>query len=142
MSIRLMPRTRREKNPFINKLTDIKYNHGALAREYFLKHPKCSRCSEKRIGCLQLHHVHGKEHEVFETLCANCHELHHSHRKSSYTYDHFRAYIEQKIAKENKIKERNRKIMQYVMEGLSDRAIGKLVGLSCATVWYIKNRKK
>lgn len=60
-----------------NKLTWIKRKYGSKAKEYFLDHPYCGRCGEKRLACLAVHHKHNKGSKEFETLCSNCHAAHH-----------------------------------------------------------------
>lgn len=66
-----------EKRKLVNKLAWIKRQFGQPAKDYFIAHPVCERCGEKRLGCLHIHHVNGKAHDDFETLCANCHAVEH-----------------------------------------------------------------
>lgn len=117
------------QNPFVLKVCNIRYNYGDSASEYFKNNPVCERCGEERITILNVHHLLGKNIEIFKVLCFNCHMLEHS-SNPNYTY---KDYLE-----ENKIrdgiceirKERNERIVILHKSGLSLRKIGVQEGIS------------
>jgi len=69
---------------FFAKLNRMLERQGEKAVQYFLAHPVCEKCGEKRLSCLAIHHPEGRDKDVFQTLCCNCHAVRHS---DSYTLE-------------------------------------------------------
>jgi DNA invertase Pin-like site-specific DNA recombinase len=92
--------------------------------------PFCERCPEKRLVCLSIHHVHGKQEDVFETLCHNCHAAEHAGNSGTITMEDELKWVEEKKKKEEEQKERNNKIIKLSSEGLSIKDIASLFNLS------------
>jgi hypothetical protein len=73
-----------ERRVLSNKLGWIKKRYGAEARSHFEQNPLCEVCFEKRLACLAIHHIEGKNVESFRTLCHNCHAVEHG---SEFTFE-------------------------------------------------------
>lgn len=119
------------KNPFSIKISDIKYNYGIKAAEYFKTKPYCENCPEERLATLSIHHTHGKNINKFRVLCHNCHALTHATKTGHTTY---RQLIKEKEIKSSKEVKVFKKIKYLLDKGYSLRYIGRLLGISHNTV--------
>jgi len=102
------------------KLKDLRYNYGQPAVDHFEKNPICNRCGEDRLGGLNIHHVHGKNYDVFETLCFTCHMLEHRPEIAHITYA---IYLEKLSKRKNKVNEKIENIKLLLKKGVSLRNI-------------------
>lgn len=66
-----------ERRRLTNKLAWLRVRYGEDAVDHFLAHPACEECSEARFAALAIHHPEGREVDLFQTLCMNCHSVHH-----------------------------------------------------------------
>lgn len=96
--------------------------------------PFCERCPEKRLVCLSIHHVHGKQEDVFETLCHNCHASYHAADSGNITYEEELAWIEQQRVLQSQREEKRQKILKLKEEGWSIQQIADFFNTSRQTV--------
>lgn len=124
------------KSVLTAKLNGLTYRYGKEARAYFEGHSTCEACGEGRLATLNVHHIRGKQHKVFKTLCFNCHAVAHYGAK---TYADF---MREKEEKWGVVAMRDRKIRSLYQKEYATRTIAKLVGVSHVTVWKVIVRTK
>ena len=116
------------KSPLLRKLKDIRYNYGDEAVEYFKNFHYCEKCGEKRLVCLCVHHVHGKQENVFETLCHNCHMALHA-KRGDVTYETELDWFRYKEEQSNIKKQRDDRINQLIVLGFTNKEITRIFNI-------------
>lgn len=129
-------------NPWLLKLRDIKYNHGEKAKQHFIENSVCKTCCEDKIACLTTHHVYGKAHEVFETLCYNCHMLLHATKTKNYTAQQYKQYVFKCSMILEKRNQRDTAILDLLNKGMLQAEISQELGITIATIKGVIQRKK
>lgn len=122
------------KNKLLLKLKDIRYMYGSAAADYFVKHPFCHTCGEKRLVCLAVHHLDGKhDNDSVEILCHNCHAVYHANNSQS-TYESEIKKLNDKTSLKEELKIRNNKILELKNLNYSTAEISMIFKLDPATV--------
>lgn len=125
---------------FLLKIAYIKNRYGQEATDYFISHPFCENCPEKRLACLTIHHVNGKRYKVYKTLCFNCHIIVHATRSKSETYDDYLKLVQKQNEEKRQRQVRDKKIIKLIKQGLSLREIAPLVNVSHVIVHEVSRK--
>lgn len=129
-------------NPWLLKLRDIKYNHGEKAKQHFIENSVCKTCGEDKIACLTTHHVYGKAHEVFETLCYNCHMLLHATKTRDYTAQQYKQYVFKRSMMLEKLRTRDAHILECINKGMTHLEVSQELAIPISTVKGVIQRNK
>lgn len=109
------------------KIKDIRYKYGKSAVEHFLKFPFCQNCLDERLITLNIHHVLGKNHEVYKTLCFNCHMIEHNREYANETLASCQKKQSEKLNKNKQQgEEKDTGILALLNKGIPIRRIVKL----------------